>query len=566
MSSINVFHISIEGDRFDLSIDTAKQNQATLTQLPGSTKQWNATQLKTLEAAFQSAMGNVSAQSFLTIERLEKGLTAMKAVVIASEPKVAAIAAAGFPVSAKSNPASTAASAAGAAAVSVQSRFAHELSEKERASKIKTSERELLNICNSLKDKTIDMYALSAAFNIFDDGYGEFARGVSTVAHFNDLTAEALDTDPAAISKGVPGKAEFYYVLAKVGASTTREVSSVHYIDYPIVDFCLLKSNNGNVHYFDQKTGSFLILDEAALAKLQIKDTDLFIQLSPEIEEPSVQDAPTLTSSVASISGKQKGKFYHEFQTSEGRYSSLCGFHAANAFVGKRICSLREFVSHVVDYNRREHGLDIPTSQRVGPSNDTSPLSGNNPNTVKELIVSMAKEGRIDPKFKHMEIASFDSMNVVDKKIAVSSAKAALNPARKKEWDDLLKKFNDPSCDRVIVGYGNSHFVTFRKTDQGRWHVIDSLTNSQITDYASVEECLLNFSRKPNGLMTFIYVNSTVALESELKSRMGDKSLAKPLHSEAPKPASNAGSAIAEVAIPNPASPPAPLKTQITTF
>lgn len=345
----------------------------------------------------------------------------------------------------------------------------------------------LVKLCDSLKGTKLKDYELASKFNTKKGGFVEQFRGICSIQHYhrNFALIEDDDTDNVErLDKGTEGIRQFMKNLTNclIFAKAKNQ-------DSPIDDFIIIKKgeNTGELEYFDATTKSFKILDDGIVNSFKLSEADRCIQIQKEapIKINCVQTVKSPGKQPALLSGTQKPYFYHEHQT-----GSFCGLHATHAFFGEPIGTVEDYLSR--SRAAANEVLKLKLETQMLEESVTDATSGTDPGIIRQVIQAHAKEAQLS-EYQNLSLVSIKGNSLENMKTQT-------------EWKQLAEDFNNPALDRVIVGYGESHFLTLRKSNSGQWHVIDSMEpKSQEKTYNSIEDALKGYSRPLNQNMIFIY-------------------------------------------------------------
>lgn len=346
------------------------------------------------------------------------------------------------------------------------------------------SKRVLIPLKENIDDHLLDKEIAKYAQKCYDTKLGP---GTNNIINISDLKEAMYIEDDAElvdyISSGMNYRPNLLIIKSK-----EKELILIRneHLDKKDPSLSIYKPSEDQFVEFD--------IDELKNMKLQGNDKLVFINRKHSEPLKAFQKNFTETATA--------GPFYHEEQ--EG---GLCGIHAANAFIGKPIIEPIDFSDFKASRIESELKVQLLAGAHLTDEslNALTELSssdlGNDPGEIRDYLVNLSKNNKIDKKYEKLDVLTF---NMHAKFNGVEDIESEINKTNEdlsKEQDenksqkliDKLDRLNEDKksiltmtksledIDRCIVGTvtGNPHFIAFRKNDENKWVMIDSLNKNQ---------------------------------------------------------------------------------------
>ncbi len=220
--------------------------------------------------------------------------------------------------------------------------------------------------------------------------------------------------------------------------------------------FQIFRKNEDTIEYFDRKKGEWAHCNEEIYKGLKFDKEDWLVFLGQPFDVN--QGAGCHHARETPDNPAADGYFYHEAQGAQS--GSYCAVHAANAFFGCHALDIGQFYP-AVRKKMIEEGIEVENeSERVvldpsaiyqADADVADVRKGADPRILLDYIDQLVSENRLPTKYSFLSYIAYNS-----------------------EALDKIPK----DCDRIIVGYGGSHFAAIRKNkNTNNWHLIDSMEN-----------------------------------------------------------------------------------------
>lgn len=298
------------------------------------------------------------------------------------------------------------------------------------------------------------------AFDIKDDSIamGKW-KGVCTVGDYNAyiLCADEADREATRIHTHV---SEIQNLLMKYPRGLLflkQDPQSLH-------PFRL--NEKGQVEMFDKELQYWVSCRDEDLRELGLNDSDLCFSLGLSAVEKMKREIVHQEETRRAERGRSDA-FYQEVQEAD----SYCAIYAINHFLGYHALDVAEFYSFARHKMIVELGLKPETIYAKGQ--DVADIRlGADPKLVVDYLVGQAKAGKLPKEYAKMSVVEIKRAGI---------------------WEDNKLKTIPKKCDRIIVGYGGTHFAVLRKdAKDGRWYLIDSLDKtSQQRPYQSSVDAIM---------------------------------------------------------------------------
>lgn len=318
---------------------------------------------------------------------------------------------------------------------------------------------------------TLNEIDICQCFEIQDDSISEGKwKGITTIGHYN--TEILLEERETGVDRN-PNNLKIALTTNPRGLLFFRKEDQT---------FQPMRYSDEEVQIYDKKSGQWKKCEAEDLEKLNLKEDDLMISLGSFVNVTQGAgvykriETPGPTRS-------QQGYFYHEAQGPNS--GSFCAVHAANAFLGYHAIDISSFYQFARESLIGRFQLPLESVYEF-EANVADVRAGADPATLMEYLNFLSESGKLPKKFETFRITEVKSSNA---------------------WDETRLERIPTDIDRVIIGYGGSHFSAARKdAENGKWYVIDSLDpNSQNIAYDSLEEAIKTPARSEASSVYVIY-------------------------------------------------------------